>query len=637
MKKTIGAEECFNLAEKLYDQAEYQKALEYYLESFRLEPMPGVAYNIAFTYKNLGNLGAAKEYFQITIDMRTQKLSSYKNTPEFEEKSNEINPKLAKAYLEMGLIHDALGNFFDALVCYDKALEIDPADGLSYSGKSAAYSKLAIAADEAGNHKKALEYYEKSLINDDLSLQYMPDNIVCLCNKAKGLNSLGRYEESLECYAKVQELVGAGGLEGLPADDVEYIQTSLASEWLKAAQDEQPATGRRPSSDHQKAEFEAMKKALAGVCKQVYDHEKILQDSGIKELADIFRGLKELEEDPTKTEIFEYANTFYWTLTAYFEAYKVLSTKLVKGDIEANQSNKEKAVQTVSVALVKKGLQLGAEVAKTIPFAGSIIALVDGVIDNVCDAINQNRFERKVDAVNAISTKHFNLNSDMERKLSKTALDMAEARADEILNPAETDNKLSWLEAKLNSIQKKVLPGVNVEQGIGAKLAVRDVAFLLTYLYANYEEVLQQKKGTISHVFSDIILKGELPENITKSMMEADVPPPIYSEFEEKQDLSPVKASKTGASKAAKLAKKDNKGNKDKDCIVMKVEIEHDNPFIGSKAYQEAVNKFDASTVYKLINFSGQFLGSAENMEVFSQICGQEDALSTLTELLGCD
>jgi serine/threonine protein kinase len=87
---------------------------------------------------------------------------------------------------------DKLGQFDEALTCYNKALEIDPRDTIAWINKGASLDKL-------GQFDEALTCYNKALEID-------PRNTVGLMNKGRSLHSLGRYDEALTCYNKALEI-----------------------------------------------------------------------------------------------------------------------------------------------------------------------------------------------------------------------------------------------------------------------------------------------------------------------------------------------------------------------------------------------------------------------------------------------
>lgn len=57
--------------------------------------------------------------------------------------------------------------------------------------------------------------------------------------------------------------------------------------------------------------------------------------------ADIKRSFAELKLTPA---LYDYNKAFYWTLLNYFSAYRMLSTGLIKGDIDSTTTNKESLI-----------------------------------------------------------------------------------------------------------------------------------------------------------------------------------------------------------------------------------------------------------------------------------------------------
>jgi tetratricopeptide (TPR) repeat protein len=99
---------------------------------------------------------------------------------------------LLKKYLLKGNEHSYKKKYFEAIRCYDKALEINPNNVYAWSNKGTAFSNL-------GKYQKAVEHYDKATELD-------PNDAYAWNNKGNALANLGKYEEAIRCYDKALEI-----------------------------------------------------------------------------------------------------------------------------------------------------------------------------------------------------------------------------------------------------------------------------------------------------------------------------------------------------------------------------------------------------------------------------------------------
>ena len=105
--------------------------------------------------------------------------------------SNKPNNE-ANEYSDKGVELDKLGKHEEALVCFNKALTIDP------NNINANYNK-GLALIKFGKNEEAIEYFDKALFLD-------PNNINALFSKGGIFGRLNRFEEALECFNKMLDL-----------------------------------------------------------------------------------------------------------------------------------------------------------------------------------------------------------------------------------------------------------------------------------------------------------------------------------------------------------------------------------------------------------------------------------------------
>ena len=120
-----------------------ENALVHYRRALALDP------EFAGAYSNMAALYFSKS-------MKTQNKTDYNQAMEYFKKAIEYDPNLVVAYRGLGLGYKAVGRGDDAIVVWEKALEIDPADGFLNLN-------LGKAHLERGNKARALEYLENYL------------------------------------------------------------------------------------------------------------------------------------------------------------------------------------------------------------------------------------------------------------------------------------------------------------------------------------------------------------------------------------------------------------------------------------------------------------------------------------------
>ena len=130
--KRDAAAEVAEAAKKLFKIGEYKPAVEIYLQSYEIHPLPGVVWNIARCYEELDNIALAVRYFEESARIDPDAA----NRAEAQARAD----KLRKA--SMG----------------ELLLETDPPDGVAVTvdGKNAGWTPLAPLALPKGRHEVIL-------------------------------------------------------------------------------------------------------------------------------------------------------------------------------------------------------------------------------------------------------------------------------------------------------------------------------------------------------------------------------------------------------------------------------------------------------------------------------------------------
>jgi tetratricopeptide (TPR) repeat protein/tRNA A-37 threonylcarbamoyl transferase component Bud32 len=141
------------------------------------------------------------------------------------EKALEIDPRYADAWINKGLSLHALKRQDEEILCYEKALEIDPRHVLAWNNKGWTLDKLdpieaiacfskALEIDPRftrawmgkGIALEGLERYEEAVICFSKVLEIDPQYPLARCNKGDALHHLGRHKEAIACYSIAVEI-----------------------------------------------------------------------------------------------------------------------------------------------------------------------------------------------------------------------------------------------------------------------------------------------------------------------------------------------------------------------------------------------------------------------------------------------
>jgi tetratricopeptide (TPR) repeat protein len=150
------------------------------------------------------------------------------------EIESEIDKLDYNDLINLGNVFYYLSRYYDALACYNKALEIKPEDAITQNSKGLALHNL-------GNYKGAIDCYNKAI-------QIKPEYGDAWKNKGLALHNLGNYKGAIDCYNKAiqikPEYGDAWNVKGITLyemgekrealacyDDVLRIEPGLANGW----------------------------------------------------------------------------------------------------------------------------------------------------------------------------------------------------------------------------------------------------------------------------------------------------------------------------------------------------------------------------------------------------------------------
>lgn len=146
----------------------------------------GSAYNMCCFGKILNICGA---FCQCNTQAEIEK--SYSNALLCYNKAIEVDPKSTEAWVRKGDLLGFYSKYSEAITCYDNAIRIDPKYKQAWNGKGKALEDLR-------RYTEAISCYDKAIEID-------PKYAEAWSNKCDVLYKLGRYSEAITCLDKSKQ------------------------------------------------------------------------------------------------------------------------------------------------------------------------------------------------------------------------------------------------------------------------------------------------------------------------------------------------------------------------------------------------------------------------------------------------
>jgi tetratricopeptide (TPR) repeat protein len=108
------------------------------------------------------------------------------------EEAISLDPALADAHINLGLLHHDGGHLVEAERCYRRALEVQP-------GLALAHFNLGVVLEDRQKKSAALKAYQEAL-------KHAPDFVEAHCNLAQLYEKLGRKRDAFRHYAAANRL-----------------------------------------------------------------------------------------------------------------------------------------------------------------------------------------------------------------------------------------------------------------------------------------------------------------------------------------------------------------------------------------------------------------------------------------------
>ena len=187
-------EECLNYCGKLLDYPSYEyealvlkgeclgnlsrrrEAIEAFEKAIEIEERGEIYYNIGVCYYEENNLDDAIKYYEKSIELLPDFVSSYINLAvcygrkfrveeamKYAKKAIEINPHIYQPYATLGSCYKELGQYENAVGNYKKCLEIDEKNYEALYGIFMSFALLSNKenSDKVDEYKKEAEFYSK--------------------------------------------------------------------------------------------------------------------------------------------------------------------------------------------------------------------------------------------------------------------------------------------------------------------------------------------------------------------------------------------------------------------------------------------------------------------------------------------
>ena len=114
-------------------------------------------------------------------------------------KAIEINPNLADAWKDVGLVLKDSGRYHEAVKCYGKAIEINP-------NLADAWLAKGLVLKDLGEHDEAVKCFDKAKECYDMNLKKGSKGVIDWYGKGHALTQLRKYDEAVKCFDKVKEI-----------------------------------------------------------------------------------------------------------------------------------------------------------------------------------------------------------------------------------------------------------------------------------------------------------------------------------------------------------------------------------------------------------------------------------------------
>ena len=197
--ETAGSTGWFRLGQFLLRVAQVDKAqqvFEIILDRTTDERERGVIYShLGLVQNDQGKYTEALLYYEKALEVQQKTLPTK-------------HPGLATSYNNIGMVYNHMGEYSKTLSYYEKALEIEQKTlPTSHPHLATSYNNIGMVHDHMGEYSKALSYYEKALEIFEKALPANhPDLATSYNNIGMVYSNMGEYSKALSYYEKALEI-----------------------------------------------------------------------------------------------------------------------------------------------------------------------------------------------------------------------------------------------------------------------------------------------------------------------------------------------------------------------------------------------------------------------------------------------
>jgi tetratricopeptide (TPR) repeat protein len=184
-----------------YFQGDYDKAIDYYSKSLKIDEELGDKKGMAISLNNIGNIYEEQGGYNKAIDYYFKSLKI----------KEEIGDKegMSVSYNNIGVVYQEQGDYNNAIDYFSKSLKIEEEIG-NKKGIARSFNNIGLIYMQQGDYGNAINYYSKSLkIKEKIGEK--KEMAVSLNNIGSIYNKQGDYDNAIAYYSKglkIDEEVG---------------------------------------------------------------------------------------------------------------------------------------------------------------------------------------------------------------------------------------------------------------------------------------------------------------------------------------------------------------------------------------------------------------------------------------------
>ena len=204
--KELTLKEIILKGKKYSYEKEYDRAIEYFDESIKLDPQDANAWsNKGLALHGLGKFVEAIQCYDQAIKLDPQDANAWSNKGlalnnmgkcndaiKYFERSLRVDPNYALAWYNKGWALGELGKYKEAIKCHDKSIDLNPNYALAWNNKGWNLSQLK-------RYNEAIKYLDKAIELDS-------NCVFAWYNKGLALFYLREYREAIECFDRLLEI-----------------------------------------------------------------------------------------------------------------------------------------------------------------------------------------------------------------------------------------------------------------------------------------------------------------------------------------------------------------------------------------------------------------------------------------------